>query len=155
MTGILNSTYKLYRQSVLLLISTDPLSALIENPLKRLLYFRPVSFMTECVSILSLKTCRAQKKLSAPHKYKSAQVHETETFDCEIFVKKVPRPKHCKAKPSIQRIQDLHAGIYTRSMGRKREICNLYFMQNKYEMQIIPRSIGFMNDIIFFNFFLN
>ena len=42
--------------------------------------------------------------------YKAAQVNGRQLFDCEIISKKVPRPKHCKAKATIQRIQDLESG---------------------------------------------
>ena len=67
--------------------------------------------MTECVAILTLKTCRAQRKLSAPHKYKAALTREPQPLDCEILTKKTPRPRHGKAKPGVQRIQDLETGM--------------------------------------------
>ena len=66
--------------------------------------------MSESVSKLTTKSFHALKKLSAPHKYKTALVHQQPVFHCEVFVKKIPRPKHCKARPTIQRIQDLQSG---------------------------------------------
>ena len=66
--------------------------------------------MSESVSKLAIKSYHALKKLSAPHKYKTALVQQQAVFDCEIFVKKLARPKHCKARPTIQRIQDLQSG---------------------------------------------
>ena len=71
---------------------------------------RSQCFMSESVSKLAIKSFHALKKLSAPHKYKTALVHHQPVFDCEFFVKKLPRPKHCKARPTIQRIQDLQKG---------------------------------------------
>ena len=68
--------------------------------------------MSESVSKLTIKSYHALKKLSAPHKYKTALVQQQPVLDCEIFVKKIARPKHCKARPSIQRIQDLQSGCY-------------------------------------------
>ena len=75
--------------------------------------------MSESVSNLAIKTYHALKKLSAPHKYKTALVQQQAVFDCEIFVKKVARPKHCKARPTIQRIQDLQSGWYLLGLERR------------------------------------
>ena len=81
--------------------------------------------MSESVSNLAIKTYHALKKLSAPHKYKTALVQQQPVFDCEIFVKKLARPKHCKARPTIQRIQDLQSGCYL--FGGKKDVNQLIF----------------------------
>ena len=87
--------------------------------------------MSESVSKLAIKSYHALKKLSAPHKYKTALVQQEAVLDCEIFVKKFARPKHCKARPTIQRIQDLQSGCY--------QLC---YLAGKFEGSKSESNIG-------------
>ena len=96
--------------------------------------------MSESVSNLAIKTYHALKKLSAPHKYKTALVQQQAVFDCEIFVKKVARPKHCKARPTIQRIQDLQSGWYL--LGWKEGDVNQLVLSGLYLYPTLVRDVA-------------
>ena len=57
--------------------------------------------------------CRDRSFRPQMHKYQAALTREYQLLDCEIFSKKTPRPKHCRAKRGVQRIQDLETGENT------------------------------------------
>ena len=98
--------------------------------------------MSESVSKLAIKSYHALKKLSAPHKYKTALVQQQAVFDCEIFVKKLARPKHCKARPTIQRIQDLQSGCYSIFIGRIRGLKSKLMLSGLYCYPTVVRDVA-------------
>ena len=69
------------------------------------------SLTMELVIGLKNKTCMATKKLAAPSKkHKVPVVEQRLPWDSEMLMKKISKPKFCRAKSTTQRIQDLTSG---------------------------------------------